>query len=302
MGHSYTDRVIKLLFATARTCAFPGCGTPLVFVDDGHAVREIAVQIAHIRSPKPGGPRHDPAFPADQLNSEGNLLLLCGVHHHPVDRNESTYTIEELQQWKEKQVAEGGGFTLRDDEIAALAARLESALDELVRATRPQLRVQVVGGRIPHGMSNVVRIDLAAFEEHGRRAAHLYRPERLVGVEAENQGPVSVQVRTGGIDIDHGPDQPGPWQYAFAANNLTPWQFPCLVDGYSACVWFDGSDHIRAFTVSLYRTRGLVPRAFRPWVIIGNGDRLNGEWFPRADLPVWGADTGEDQLRAFFGD
>jgi hypothetical protein len=77
VGHSYTLPTIKLLFATARTCAYPGCATPLVHIDEGRGVREIAVQIAHIRSAKPDGPRYDPAFPADRLNREENLLLLC---------------------------------------------------------------------------------------------------------------------------------------------------------------------------------------------------------------------------------
>lgn len=125
MGHSYTDRVIKFLFATARTCAYPDCATPLVFIDAAHDVREIAVEIAHIRSAKPGGPRYDSDFPGDQLDSDENLLLLCGVHHHVVDQNGSKYSTEELLGWKKAQAAEGGGFAIEDNEI--LAARVRAA-------------------------------------------------------------------------------------------------------------------------------------------------------------------------------
>jgi hypothetical protein len=50
VGHSYALPVIKLLFATARTCAYPDCTIPLVFIDEERDVREFAVQIAHIRS------------------------------------------------------------------------------------------------------------------------------------------------------------------------------------------------------------------------------------------------------------
>ena len=210
MGHSYTLPVIKLLFATARTCAYPTCPTPLVVADDDHGVREIAVQIAHIRSPKPGGPRYDPEFAADKLNNDANLLLLCGVHHQPVDRNGSKYTTEKLLQWKERQIAEGGGFTVRDENVADLAARLESSLDELVQATRLQLQVRLVGGRLGLPVpSQVVRIDLDAFEEFGRPGGHLFRPGRLIGVEVENRGPVGAEVCAAGIDIDLGPGQPG---------------------------------------------------------------------------------------------
>jgi hypothetical protein len=180
--HTYTLPVVKLLFATARTCAYPACATPLIFIDQDRGVREVAVQIAHIRSPKADGPSYDPAFPSDQLNSDGNLMLLCGVHHHPVDRNGSKYTTEELLRWKQAQTAEGGGFTVQDCDIADLVTRLEASLGELVRATRLQLQVRLVGGRLaPFAGSPVARIDLEGMEEYGRRGAHLFRPGRLVG-------------------------------------------------------------------------------------------------------------------------
>ena len=122
MGHNYTLPTLKLLFATARTCAYPGCTTALIFNDEDRGVWEIAVQIAHIRSPKRDGPRHDPDFPSERLNSPENLLLLCGVHHHPVDRNGSQYTTEKLLEWKENQVIEGGGYLVQDDDLENLAA------------------------------------------------------------------------------------------------------------------------------------------------------------------------------------
>jgi hypothetical protein len=81
MGHSYSLTVVKLLFAMARTCAYSSCTTPLVFEDPDRGVRSVAVEMAHIRSPKSDGPRHDPTFPADRLNSDENLLLLCKHHH-----------------------------------------------------------------------------------------------------------------------------------------------------------------------------------------------------------------------------
>ena len=303
MGHTYTLPVIKLLFATARTCAYPGCATPLIFADDDRGVREVAVQIAHIRSPKADGPRYDPDFPSDQLNSDGNLLLLCGVHHHPVDRNGSKYATVELLRWKKAQTSEGGGFTVQDDDIADLAARLEASLDELVRATRLQLEVRLVGGRLaPFASSPVARIDLDAMEEFGRKAAHLFRPGRLIGVEAENRGPVGAEVQAAGIDIDHGPDQPHPWKYAFAPNNITIWQYPCRVDGHATRAWFETEDRIRGFADGLHRARGLVPQRFRAWAELGNGDRLCGEWITRADLPIWEPGVSEQHLRTRFGE
>ena len=208
VGHTYALPVIKLLFATARTCAYPGSATPLVFIDEDRDVREVAVQIAHIRSPKPDGPRYDTGFPPDQLNSDGNLLLLCGVHHHPVDRNGSKYTTAELLEWKRAQATEGGGFSVQDDNITELVARLESSLDELVQATRLQMRARLVGGRLGYPTTpTVVLLPLEGLEEAERKGGHLYRPGRLIGVEVENRGPVGAEVRAAGIDIDHGPAQ-----------------------------------------------------------------------------------------------
>jgi hypothetical protein len=300
VGHSYPLPTIKLLFATARTCAYPPCATPLVFIDEDHGVREVAVQIAHIRSPKRDGPRHDPTFPADRLNREENLLLLCGVHHHPVDRNSSTYTIGELVEWKGKQLAEGGGYLVHDAEIEDLAARLEAALGELVQATRFQLEVRLVGGML--GLpGQVVCVPLEGLEELRFKGAHLFHAGRLIGVEVENRGPVGAEVRAAGIDIDHGSARPAAWPYSFPANNLTRWQFPCRVEGHSTREWFDDEHSIRRFAGQLFTTRGLVPKRFRAWAALGNGDRLCGDWLAHTDLPIWEPGTGEEQLRAQFG-
>ena len=303
MGHTYALPVIKLLFATARTCAYPGCAIPLIFIDEDRDVCEVAVQIAHIRSPKPDGPRYDADFPPDRLNSDGNLLLLCGVHHHPVDRNGSKYTTGELLEWKKAQTAEGSGFTVQDDDIRELASRLESSLDELVQATRLQMQVRFMGGRLGWpAIPTVVAIDLAGLEEAGRKAGHLFRPGRLIGIEVENRGSVGAEVRAAGIDIDHGPARPGPWTYAYVSNYLTKWQIPCRIEGHSTVDWFETEDRIRKFTVGLYSARGLVPQRFRPWAQLGNGDRLTGDWIARADLPIWEPGVGEAELRIRFGE
>jgi hypothetical protein len=108
----------------------PGLHDPPGHVDADHDVREIAVQIAHIRSPKPGGPRYDSGYPAEKLNTEENLLLLCGVHHHPVDVNGSKYTTEELLGWKKEQTAEDCGFTVQDDDIKDLRSVWDFARKE----------------------------------------------------------------------------------------------------------------------------------------------------------------------------
>jgi hypothetical protein len=111
----FRERVIKELFGSARRCAFPHCGELLVVKDRGTTT--INVDIAHIRSPKGRGPRHDGDYPADWINDARNLLLLCMKHHRLVDLAvdaASTYTIAELESWKRDQIADGYGSTLPD--------------------------------------------------------------------------------------------------------------------------------------------------------------------------------------------
>src|SRR5579884_1313782 len=131
MGHSYKLPTIKALFAQARHCAYPNCSESLVFEDPTRRIRSIAVQIAHIRSETPDGPRYDPDYPVDHLNSEENLLLLCGKHHTPVDQNESVFTTDELLEWKVAQRAQVGGTEVSDGELANLMRTLESTLSAM---------------------------------------------------------------------------------------------------------------------------------------------------------------------------
>jgi hypothetical protein len=301
VSHSFPQPTFKLLFATARTCAYPGCQAPLVFEDPGRGVRSVAVQIAHIRSPKTTGPRHDPDYPKDKLNSDENLLLLCWTHHHPVDDDESKYTTEELMEWRKHQVTDRGGFIVQDDDIRGIAGRLESSLDELVKATRLQMAVRLIGGRLGRpAITTVVATSLDGLNELEQRAGHLLRPGHLIGIEVVNRGPVGAEVQAAGIDIDHGPDRPRPWNFGYVSNNFTQWKIPDRVDGNTTRSWFETEDRIRTFMDMLYTTYGLVPKRFRAWAELGNGDRLQGEWIARADLPIWESGVGEAELRARY--
>ena len=108
---------IKTLFGQASNCAYPLCGEPLIFTDRG--AKTVVAQIAHIRSEKPNGPRHDPAYSGD-IDGPENLLLLCGKHHRPVDMHESIYSVEELEAWKAVQIAAAGsGTTITTSEARA---------------------------------------------------------------------------------------------------------------------------------------------------------------------------------------
>lgn len=55
---------------------------------------------AHIRSRKPGGPRHDAAYPTELLDTYANLILLCKPHHKLVDDNCDVFHAEWLDKIK----------------------------------------------------------------------------------------------------------------------------------------------------------------------------------------------------------
>ncbi|WP_143466817.1 hypothetical protein [Lentzea kentuckyensis] len=155
MPRRYTDKTLKLLFGRANRCAFPGCSTVLVFADRGQL--SVVVQIAHIRSEAPNGPRHVADY--EDFNSEENLLLLCGEHHKPVDDHESVYTIDELLEWKQRQAAEQTRLDLTDELLNKVVEHLEHLADLMPFNPRMRGRAEV--------------LDIATREGRARRTARL---------------------------------------------------------------------------------------------------------------------------------
>lgn len=142
MGRSYSLPTVKTLFAEANACAYPGCTTALTFRDRGRTT--VIAQIAHIRSESRLGPRYDESFEGD-LNGPENLLLLCGVHHPPVDRHESLYDVEELVRWKVEQVRRaGGGTVVTDEQVRALVGLTTEERQALTMVARLAQRVVTV--------------------------------------------------------------------------------------------------------------------------------------------------------------
>lgn len=135
-NRSYTGVTIKTLFGQARTCAWPDCEQPLIFED--RRATTVVAEIAHIRSEVAAGPRHDPTFTGN-IDGPENLLLLCGVHHKPVDRQASIYSIAELEAWKAAQRAGAGAGTIISDADAkafsGLTPQEQAAITDLARLT-----------------------------------------------------------------------------------------------------------------------------------------------------------------------
>ena len=96
-------KTVKKLFAySGNQCAFEDCSAFLV--DDGGT---MVGKIAHIRSPKKGGPRYDKNWTSEQCRHQDNLMVLCGPHHDAVDDKDRVqdFPTTLLESWKQKHEA-----------------------------------------------------------------------------------------------------------------------------------------------------------------------------------------------------
>lgn len=122
-----TDKTRKVLWGrSGNLCAF--CKAHLV-LDASQEDRESVVgDECHIVSGAPGGPRHDPNFPAAEIDSLDNLLLLCRVHHKLIDDQADTFSAVSLRELKgnhEKWVKERLTPTREPESIKIVRAREE---------------------------------------------------------------------------------------------------------------------------------------------------------------------------------
>lgn len=97
-----SERTRKTLWSRARNqCAFPGCLQSLTLdvanASSGEADVVVVGQEAHIRAQSVGGPRYDPTYPKDSIDSYENLVLMCANHHTLIDANNGAgHTVQDL--------------------------------------------------------------------------------------------------------------------------------------------------------------------------------------------------------------
>ena len=288
MARNYRLPTIKELFAKASTCAYPDCQEALVFEDPARGVRVIAVQIAHIRSEKPNGPRYDSSFDQTLINESENLLLLCGKHHPAVDQNESVFTAEELLEWKAAQVATATGVTVSDSDVAVLMQSLQSSLAVLTELLEVRIDVRVRGGKVIGDGAIVMPLEaLATTHIEGFDA-----PRLLAGVEVVNQS-------TAGVDVIAGLEfkfEDGSTTTRQLEGRYCPPRSPHRLDGRSTQNWFAEAATIHATSLELARRCGQIPLQIRAFAQLGDGTRDAGDWHDIVDLPVWKDGTTQDQI------
>jgi hypothetical protein len=110
---------------SGNMCAFPDCRKTLVVDETSTDDPSIIGEEAHIVAQKYDGPRGSSPLTSEQRDKYDNLILLCSTHHKVVDDQYIEYTVEKLQQFKnrhEQWVKENlfADLTrIKDDEIYA---------------------------------------------------------------------------------------------------------------------------------------------------------------------------------------
>lgn len=97
MSASYPTKII-LALASGNVCAL--CNTSLTVPSDESSGAEILGQAAHIYGEGGHAARYDSTKSADFVDSEKNLIYLCPNCHAKIDKQDSSYSVEELQRIK----------------------------------------------------------------------------------------------------------------------------------------------------------------------------------------------------------
>lgn len=99
--------ILKKLFSlSGNQCSYTGCNERLFNLEE----RVFLGEMCHIRAVSATGPRYDPNFPENELDSFENLIVMCPNHHSTIDSNIEKYTVEVLLQMKSEHEGKNYGL------------------------------------------------------------------------------------------------------------------------------------------------------------------------------------------------
>lgn len=102
---NFSKAIIETLKArVAHRCSNPDCRVPTSAPSSNDKVNNIGIA-AHICAASPGGPRYDSSMTIEERKSLSNGIWLCSNCSIDIDRDESYFTVEMLNSWKDS--AEG---------------------------------------------------------------------------------------------------------------------------------------------------------------------------------------------------
>jgi hypothetical protein len=90
----------ELAKAVCYRCSNPDCRRPTAAANESQDGITILGEAAHICAASPGGSRYDPTQTPEERKSKDNGIWLCRLHARVIDRDERTYTVQLLEEWK----------------------------------------------------------------------------------------------------------------------------------------------------------------------------------------------------------
>jgi len=139
VSRKYPPADVKILYGLAAArCAFSHCRQELVLEETAKDKTKQIGEIAHIIAHSEGGPRFDPSYPKENLDSYENWVLLCPTCHNIVDSQEGKYDVQFLRALKldhEKWVQDA----LSDAMPQVSFAELEVAIRGIAQQSVPQV-------------------------------------------------------------------------------------------------------------------------------------------------------------------
>lgn len=108
-------QTIKRLFGeSGNLCAFPKCAQALI------CNSTVLGKVCHIKGRKPGSPRYDATQSDEDRHGYDNLILMCGVHHDVIDKDEESYTVTRLQEIKTAHIEKAANLSEEETDRGAL--------------------------------------------------------------------------------------------------------------------------------------------------------------------------------------
>lgn len=123
--NDFSSTIKRLLAQRAGyTCSYPGCNKITSFPSSSDEYKAINNGVAcHITAAAPNGPRFDSSLSEEERSSLFNGIWMCTEHSFLIDKDECSYSVSELREWKKNH----------EDEIKHLNLFAQCiALDELL--------------------------------------------------------------------------------------------------------------------------------------------------------------------------
>lgn len=149
----YPPADVKYLYgAAAGRCAFPGCRKFVLLPGlNGTRAQQVG-KIAHIVAHSDNGPRGDPNYPREKLDTYENWILLCPTCHDTVDAHPDRYSCDYLHQLKNDHEAWVNQLlsssmtkvTFSELEIAVAGIRYQNDLvDNSLEVVAPEEKIKI---------------------------------------------------------------------------------------------------------------------------------------------------------------